>query len=102
MAAQAHCELSRTTLQVRDRGLLAVPHLRTPNPQLLLQGSASPQSATHKPGVTTLLPHTELELVSPRVSQAQCSDLPAVYQEKFQSLTVFAYERALNNYQQLD
>lgn len=101
MDTQAHCELPRTTLLVRDYW---PPHIQGPqNPRLLLQTPASPQSATHKSGDTTLAPHTELELLCPRASlEAQHNDLLAVYQEKFPSLTVFAHERAWDYYRQLD
>lgn len=60
------------------------PRLRAPEPTAAAADPSSSQSATRKPWDPALVPHTELELGSFRVSLgAQCSDLPAVYQEKF-------------------
>lgn len=58
------------------------------------------RAVTHLPGGATLVPHTELEFVSPRASlEAQHGGLPAVCQERF---LAFAYERARDCSEQLD
>lgn len=107
MDAQAHYELPGTTPLVRGRANRLSPIWGSQNPQPLLQKPASPLSlghaVTHLPADTTLVPDTELKFVSPRASlEAQHSGFPAMYQERFQSLLAFAYQRAGDCSEELD